>query len=127
MEIKLDDTSVQDAINSQLGRAVGDALGGYDVKRAIEVRMTASIAHGIIGEAVDIALKGLDVNNLAAILGAQIARAVTGSTVRILTEGFIEILLNIKKIPEYDHEKRERARQEILADITRSKEAKCQT
>lgn len=119
MDIKLNEEELQEAINSKMNKAVENALMDYSIQKVIAEKITQSFACGVIGEALDKALASMDVTELTTVLAKEISKATTRAAVHILTDGLIETLLNLRKIPDYDDKKRSAARMELAALLKR--------
>jgi len=109
MDIKIDAQQVEKAINEQVGKAIADALSGYDVRQAIAKSLSTEIAEGAIHQALKRATANLDLERLTATLASEIERAATASTVGLLQESFVSVVAKLRNISEYgDEYKRER-------------------
>jgi hypothetical protein len=117
MEIKVDETLLQDTINDKIHLAIKSAIGDYSVKDAVAARITSEFAHGVIAEALDKAMQSINVTALTTSLANEIAKATTRAAVMVLTDGLVSTLLRIRNIPDYDRDRYDAARIEIRAQL----------
>jgi hypothetical protein len=119
MDIKISEESLQEAINLQINNVVIGAIGGYSVQEALSKKIAESFSYGVIADAIDAALKSIDTGHLITSLSFEMAKATTRAAVACMTDGLVETLVSIRKIPSYDDEKLKNARMEIKAMLTR--------
>lgn len=98
MNIELDPASIQAAINDSVAKAVSNALGSYDVTKAIGTTVTASVVDGVIARALEKAVSSVDSDALVASLAAEIQKATTSAVVLTLREGIVTVVANMRKI-----------------------------
>ena len=113
MEIKIDEVQVQEALDKQATAGIKSAFEGYAVRSTIEKAIAESVIPSMITTAIEGAASTIDIAALTQHLAEEIARSVTKGVQMVIRETMINIILDIKKIPEYDKEKRDRARADI--------------
>lgn len=118
MNINLDETMIQDSLNGAATKAIENAMGQYSVRHVIEERVASAVLEGVLAEALENSINQIDLGALTTALSKELARAVTAGAVSIIRESVVEILLSLRKIPSYDHEKTARARAEILRQLS---------
>ena len=110
MEIKIDQEAITAAINANATKAVADALGGWEVQKAVAHVVTTEVAQGAIAEAVTAAVKQIDKSALVNALASELQKATTSAVVAILHEGVVDIVCKLRGIGDYSTEdKRKRA------------------
>lgn len=117
MNIKINQESVDRAINENINDAICNALKSYEIEKAIADRISDSIASGVIAKSVDKAITQMDSDALTNALAEQIQRTAIASTVTIMRSGFIDTVMKLRGISEYDEAKRTKARAEIGAEL----------
>ena len=117
MEIKIDEVQVQQALDEQATKGIKSAFEGYGIRSAIEKVIADSVVPAIITSAIEQAASSIDREQLAQHLAQEIARSVTRGTQAIIRETMVNIILDLKKIPDYERDKRDAARIEILHSI----------
>lgn len=116
MNIQIDPAQLESAINTQITKAIEQALGGYGVQSAIAEKLTSDIATGAVGKALDAAIKSIDTEHLTNTLAEGIQRAMTRSVISLLHDGMADTLLSMRKLESYSSGyKEERAR--IIAQL----------
>lgn len=118
MNVTIDPQAMEAAVNERIGEAVDQALGGWEVKKAIADVITAQVAHGLIAEAIEAAVAKMDKGALATALAHEIERAATAATVGILREGFVDVVCKLRGITDYQTGYAEK-RAKITAELTR--------
>lgn len=117
MDIKIDENAIRESLDSQATNAVKSAFEGYSVRKVIEETISKSVIPGIISRAIENAASTLDMDTLSRKLGEEIAKSVTKGVQHVIRDTLVEIILSIKKIPEYDKETRARARDRAVAEL----------
>lgn len=117
MEIKIDESVIQKALNDQATKGLANAFGNYDIQRAIQSTISESVIPEIMTTAVVNAASQIDVSKLSQSIAEELTKAVIKGTQAIIRETMVTILLDIRKIPSYDNEKREKARLEISTKL----------
>jgi len=118
MEIKINQEQLDEAVSLHINKAVESALSGYDIQRSISEKISNEVACGIIGESVSNALQALDTKRLTTALAEQIQRTMTGAVCGMIEEGIINLIMDMRKVPSYDDEKRKRAYAEIKESLS---------
>ena len=116
MKVTIDPATLEDAVNEKLGEAIVEALGSYKVRDAVASSLSDSMVGGVIKESIDRAMEAIDTESLVSSLAVQIQRTTTAAVCTCISEGFIETILNLRGIADYDTEKRQLARAELLAE-----------
>jgi len=117
MEIKIDEEQVQKALDEQATAGIKNAFEGYAIRSTIEKAIAESVIPSIVTSAMEQAASTIDVQELSQHLAQEIAKSVTRGVQGIIRETMIKIIMDIKKVPEYDKEARARAYAEITATI----------
>ena len=117
MEIKIDQEMINAAIQKNANEAIAKALTGWKVSEAIANIITDEAADGLIADSVREAVRGIDTKGLASVLAVELQKHVTSAVVAIVKEGFIEAVLNLRKVPTYDDKARAEARKKVEAQL----------
>ena len=121
MEIKIDQEAIAAAINANATKALADALGGWEVQKAVAHVVTAEVVQGTIGEAIRTATGKIDKSALANALATELQKATTSAVVEILHEGVVDIVCKLRGIGDYTAEDG-RKRAAIKAELFKTKE-----
>ena len=121
MEIKIDQEAILTAINTNATKAVADALGGWEVQKAVAQVVTAEVAQGAIAEAIRTAVGKIDKSALANALASELQKATTSAVVAILHEGVLDIVCKLRGIGGYSAEDG-RKRAAIKAELFKATE-----
>jgi len=113
MEIKIDEKQLQEALDGSATAGIKNAFGSYPIKSMLEKTIADSVLPTLITSAIEKATSTMDINVLSLKLGEEIAKSVTKGVKCIIQETMIGIIMDIRKIPQYDDEKRKRAKAEI--------------
>lgn len=113
MELKIDETIIQSSLNDASSAAIANAMSSYQVRSAIEERVANAVLEGVLIDAIHDAISRIDIEKLTESLAAELARSVTSGAVHIIRESVIDIMLRLRKVPEYDSAKTAAARCEI--------------
>jgi hypothetical protein len=119
MNIQIDQSQLDQAVNTHINTAIQQALQGYSVKDAIGKQISESVASGVLAEAIDSAIAKVDTGALTTHLANEIQRATTSAVVSILHEGLADLIMTIRKVPSYDQEKMKTERAIIMAKLTK--------
>jgi len=117
MDITINESDLHAAVTSATENAVTGALKSYNIESAIRDRVVDSLLTDAIANTVADSLNNLDVESLQRALAAEISRTVVATTVTILREAAVGILLDMRKIPNYDDDRRKRERISILREM----------
>lgn len=124
MEIKLNQDAILEAINANATKAVTDALGGWEVQKAVAEVVTKEVAQGAIAEAITTAVAQIDKSALANTLASELQKATTSAVVAILQEGVVDIACKLRGVGNYTEEDRQK-RAAIKAEVFKTtKESK---
>jgi len=113
MNINFDEKIIESTLNQVANVAIANALNSHDVKRIIEEKINRVVVENILSDSLLKAVERIDIDNLVIHLSQELSKAITRATVHIIKESAVEILLNLKKIPDYERELKERVRAEI--------------
>lgn len=116
MEIKIDQEAILTAINTNATKAVVDALGGWEVQKAMAQVVTTEVAQGAIAEAIRTAVGQIDKSALVNALASELQKATTSAVVVILHEGLVDIVCKLRGIGNYSEDDR-RKRAAIKAEL----------
>lgn len=116
MNVTMDPKQLEESVNKHIGSAVEKALGSYDVQNAVKEVICEEVAVGALREAVQEAVAKMDTDSLSTALAEQIERTATAATVRILREGFVDVVCRLRGVSEYSDEGKRR-RKEIAAEL----------
>jgi len=119
MEIRIDESQIQSALNTQATAGIKKAFEGYGVRSAIEKVISDSVVPAIMTTAITSAAESIDIEVLTQHLAKQISISVTKGVQSILLETMVNIILDLRNIPEYEIEKREKERAEIISEFNR--------
>lgn len=114
MNIELSMDAIQQSVASKIEEAVAKAVASYGVQRAIEEKISDEATMGVVGQSVEDAVRSLDTSTLTTALAAEIQRAMTSAIVLVVEDAMCEIVMRLRKVPEYDDVKRAAARESIL-------------
>lgn len=117
MDLKIDEETLHAAVTSATNAAVVNALEGYEVERVIRERVTASLIESAIGDTVADAIGAIDLEALHAALATQMSRTIVAGAVNIIQESMIDMIVAMRRIPEYDREGLARARAEVALEL----------
>jgi len=120
MEIKIDELQVQEALDKQATASIKQAFEGYEIRSVMKDAIANSVIPALMTDAMVNAAAQIDVTKLAEKLAQEMTRAITKGVQAMVRDAMIEIIMRIKKIPEYDDKKREVARQEIIHEVFKS-------
>ena len=124
MEIKIDQEAIAAAINANATKALADALGGWEVQKAVAHVVTTEVAQGAIADAIRTAAGKIDKSELANVLASELQKATTSAVVVILHEGLVDIVCKLRGIGNYTEDDR-RKRAAIKAELFKTtKESK---
>ena len=124
MEIKIDQEAILTAINTNATKAIADALGGWEVQKAVAHVVTTEVAQGAIADAIRTAAGKIDKSELANVLASELQKATTSAVVVILHEGLVDIVCKLRGIGNYTEDDR-RKRAAIKAELFKTtKESK---
>ena len=87
MEVQLNIEQIQEVVSEKTVEAVKHAWESYATTQAIADVLANSIAHGVIGEAVQKALSKIDIETLSQRLAEEMSRATVRAVNEILKEG----------------------------------------
>lgn len=116
MEIQIDEAAIRDSITGSATKAVTTALDGWETQQAIGRIVSATVAEGAIGKAIQEAIARVDHGALVAMLAAEVQRATTRAVVSIIEEGVVDILCKLRNVGTYSTEDK-RAREAIRAEV----------
>ena len=117
MNITIDQEQIDAGINQHINAAVLNALSGWEIKDAISKKITSSVANETIGKAIEKAIEQFDTETLTQALAEQIQITTTKAVTKIIKTGFIEVLMKLQGIPDYDDKKKDAARERLEAEI----------
>ena len=117
MNIELNNTEIEKAINENMTEAINHSLSSYDVRQAVSSRITDSVANGVIKESLDKALLNIDTDALTKHLAEQIQKSMTKAVSMILRQGLCSTMMQLSDIPSYEKEARERKEAELMQMI----------
>jgi|GEM_PF-4004235 len=117
MEIRIDEAMVQEAIDEQTTGAIKSALTGHKLQSAIGDMVEKALVPGVMAQAIESAISKIDLDSLSQSLADEIARSTTKVVQRVIQEALVGITLKIRGIAEFDHEKWNRARAELMAQF----------
>lgn len=117
MNVSINDKQLEEAITSSATKAVGDALGGWEVRNAISAIVTKQIAEDVVVKAVEEAVRSVDHSALVAALASEIQKTTTKVVVGILREGLVEVVCKLRGIGTYGDDLKKR--KEVSAELFR--------
>ena len=119
MNIQINQEQLDAAVSQHINAAVAEALTGYKIREAIAEKLSGDILNGAISESLDKALEDFKPTELVEVLAREMQKAVTAGVVITLREQACEMVMRLRKVPEYDDQKRAAARAQIMAELTR--------
>lgn len=117
MNIDIDEAQVQAVLEAQTTAGIKHAFEGYAIRSAIEKAIGETVIPSIIATAIEQAASSIDIAVLTQRLAEEMARSITKGVQRIMRETMVNIILDLKKIPEYERDKREAERQKLLSQF----------
>lgn len=117
MDIKIDECQLQEVLNTQATASVKSSFEGYNMRSAMEKAIADSVIPAIMTEAIVKAASQIDIETLTQKLAEEMARSVTKGVQAIVQESMIDLILDIKKVSQYDDKKRADARQEVINSV----------
>ena len=79
--------------------------------------ITDSVLPTVIGAAISGAIDQFDIQALQASVAEQMARSIASGVQLMFRETTIDMLLMLRKVPDYDKERREKERAKIIAEM----------
>jgi len=111
MQIKIDQSRIDEAINLSATKAIEAAMKSFSVTSAIGDSVTEEIASGAVSEAIRLAVTQVDTKTLTTHLAEEIQKSVTSVVVTILQEGLLDVVCKIRSIGDYsESDKKEKER-----------------
>ena len=123
MEIKIDEQQIQDVLNEQAQTGVKYAFESYAIREVLQETIAKSVIPALMLDAITRAASTVDVGRLSQCVAEEITRSVTRGVQHVIQETMINVILDIKKVPSYDDEKRKSAREEILYTVFKKAES----
>ena len=117
MNIELNPASIQTAINDSVAKAVANALGSYDVTKAIGTTVTASVVDGAIADALRQAVASVDTGSLVSSLAAEIQKATTSAVVLMLREGIVTVVARMRGLSIDTYGEGPKNRAKLMAEL----------
>ena len=117
MEIKINQEEVQAALDNGTTTAIKNAFEGYSMRNAIEKVLAEAVLPDVMGTAIRGAVDLIDAKALQGALSAQMSRSITKSVQFMLQEATINMIMDLRKIPDYDKPRREIERAKIIAEL----------
>jgi hypothetical protein len=114
MEIRVDEKQVQDAVNENINKAVGNAISSYDVQKTISDQISSEITVGVLAESICSAVKHIDTDYLTKAISSEIQKTMVSAVQHIIVEGIAGVLVGLRKIPDYDRDATKKAHMEII-------------
>jgi hypothetical protein len=114
MKITIDEVQVQEILDEQAAKGIKAAFEGYAVRSTLEKAIADSVIPGIMTSAITKAASSIDIETLTQHLAEEMARSITKGVQLVIRETLVNVILDIKKIPDYEREKRAIERQHIL-------------
>ena len=116
MDIKISNESIEKSINSVVDEAIGKAMEGYEIQEAISEAIAKQVSKGLVSDAIDKAIKAIDINDVTNSIALNLQRNVIKGVNYIIKESFIDTIMNLKKINSYDS-KYELERQKVTRQV----------
>ncbi len=114
MKIELSSDAIQEAISASADNAVANALGGYEVQKAIADVVTKEVAQGAIAEAIRVAVRQLNTESLTQHLAEELQRATVRAATGLLQEAMLQTVCRLRGLGSHgyysDDDKREMSR-----------------
>lgn len=119
MNITINQEQLDAAVSEHINKAVANALTGYKIQEAVATRLSEDIMCGSIAAALNRALEHFDGEKLVSVLATEMQKAVTSGVVLTIREQMVELVMRLRKVPEYDDAKKAKARAEIIAEMNK--------
>lgn len=119
MEIKINQDEVQAALDNGTTAAIKNAFEGYSMRNAIEKVLAEAVLPDVMATAIRGAVSQIDIDELQGALSKQMSRSITKAVQTMLQDATINMLLDLRKIPDYDKPRREAERAKIIAEMER--------
>ena len=117
MNINIDEKQLQEALDKQATTGVRNAMEGYAIRSAIEKAVAEAVLPDLIRTSVVEAASQIDIARLTQCLAKEMSRSVVKGVQAVMQDTMIEVILKMRGIPDYEREKREKARAEIKATV----------
>ena len=116
MEIKINEEMIQNTLNEKASEAVQSAMTGYAMRAALEKVVTESTLPQLMSSAIRDAADEIDLAVLRSAIAAQMTKTVVKSVNGLIRESLVNIICDLRKVPEYDRDKRNAERVKIIAE-----------
>lgn len=117
MQIQFDEKQIAAALDTAATVAITSAFSGYASASALRDIVSKSVLPEIMTKALTEAASRVDLEALTSSLATQIARTITSAAVMLIRDSTVEMILDLRKIPSYDDEKRNKARVQVMCDL----------
>lgn len=117
MNIELNDQEIQEGINKSATEAVKNALKGYNVNKAIEDMVSNVIVNEVMANAIAEAAGKIDIKAMSDAMAKEIAKSTVSAVQLVIRDSLMSTILKIRGVPEYDHDKRKVAIEQIKLDL----------
>lgn len=96
MEIKIDETIVNDVINKTITNAVVDSFNSYSLKKLIEEKVCGSVINVAIEDVLKSSFELLDIKKLVGSLVKELEKAVVALATNSIKEAMCSVVLQIR-------------------------------
>ena len=117
MELNLDEKVIQATMQEATTSAIRKALENWSVEERIRNTVADAVVGEVLTDAVTAAVKKLDLSALSDALAREIEKATTAFVVKSIREALVEVVLRVRGVRDFEDEKREKMRAELLREI----------
>ena len=117
MDIKFDESVIQDQIQRSANDSLKKAFEGYEVRRAIEKSIADTVIYDALQQAITNAVDKIDLQNLTNELAKQIQKTMVSSTITMLKEQSVEIIFRMRKKDFMTTDEEKHVKEEIRQQI----------
>lgn len=119
LQVGVDMDKVGAALHVATTEAIAKRMASYEVQEAIGKVVAREVAEGAVARALEAAVARLNIDALTARLATELERAVVGGMVHVIRDSMAELVVRIRKVPDYKPEEQARVRAEVLAAMTK--------
>lgn len=102
MEIKVDDAALEAAATESMGKAMRDALDGWDVKRAVAQAITERLATDIMSQAVTQAIQTMETDLFIGGLARALSETVALTVQEMVRDTMLRMIASLRGIKDYE-------------------------
>lgn len=115
MRLEVSDEQLQVIVQEQVAKALESGMGSYEFTNSVRDILVKAVDTNVIATAVQRGLDSVDNDVIAEMVSRTFMDMVSVSLRTLISTAFVEVLLRMDSIPEYDRDKREVRRKELAA------------